>query len=258
MFYIDSHCHLTDKRYSSPESVVKNAENEKVRLFIDIGWNYESTEGARRNAQNLDGVFYSAGIHPSESLKYTDEQLRGISCFLNDEKCVAVGEIGLDYHYDDTDKSSQKELFEKQILMANERNVPFIVHSRDASADMLDVLSLYKDKINNGFLMHCYSESKEQAKRYLDLGAYFAFGGVVTFKNSKKDDVVRSIPLNRLLAETDSPYMAPESFRGSLNEPKNVVYVYKKMAEILGADEEVLKRNLYDNFLRLFTKIVVR
>lgn len=255
MFYIDSHCHLTDKRYESAKKVVEDSLNDDVKLLVDVGWSVDSTFLAKNNADKFQNVYFSAGIHPSECLTVTNEDFENITGFLSDEKCIAVGEIGLDYHYDGTDKEKQKRLFEDQIYLADKYKLPFIVHSRDASKDMLDVLLSNKNRLQNGFLMHCYSESKEQAFNYLDLGAYFAFGGVITFKNAKKDDIVKSIPLDRIMVETDSPYMAPEPLRGTLNVPKNVVYCYKKLAEICDVDIEVLKIKVAANFQCFFKKV---
>ncbi len=252
-YYIDSHCHLTDKRYCSQIEVVKRANDSGVKTLVDIGWDETSTLQAKDNSETFACVYFSAGIHPSESLKSCDN--RPIEALLTHDKCVAVGEIGLDYHYEGFDKDRQKELFESQIYLADRYSLPIIIHSRDASKDMLDILNANKNRLTNGFLMHCYSESREQAKNYLDLGAYFAFGGVITFKNSKKDDIVRSIPIDRILAETDSPYMSPEPFRGSVNEPKNVVYVYKKLSELYGKTVEKTSETIKGNFLKFFKKV---
>lgn len=257
MFYIDSHCHLTDKRYENVEKVVEDSLNDGVKLLVDVGWSVDSTFLAKNNADKFQNVYFSAGIHPSESLTFKNDDLQRIQSFLTDEKCLAVGEIGLDYHYDGTDKEKQKQLFESQIYLADKYKLPFIVHSRDASKDVLDVLLANKNRLQNGFLMHCYSESKEQAFNYLDLGAYFAFGGVITFKNAKKDDIVKSIPIDRIMVETDAPYMAPEPLRGTLNVPKNVVYCYKKLAQICDVDIEVLKKVVAENFQRFFKKVAL-
>ncbi len=253
-YYIDSHCHLTDGRYDA-EKVVKNAKDSGVNTLIDVGWDVETSKKARSNAEKFNGVYFSAGIHPSESLKPFENSFGLIEELLSHDKCVAVGEVGLDYHYDGVDKERQKALFESQIYIADRYNLPLIIHSRDASKDMLDILTANKNHLSNGVLMHCYSESKEQAKCYLDLGAYFAFGGVVTFKNSKKDDIARAIPKDRIMAETDSPYMSPEPLRGTLNAPCNVVYVYKKLAEIYGESVGDFCERLKANFVRFFKKI---
>lgn len=255
MFYIDSHCHLTDKRYGSVEKVVQESLNDDVKLLVDVGWSVDSTFLAKNNADKFQNVYFSAGIHPSESLTFNSDDLKRIQSLLTEEKCIAVGEIGLDYHYDGTDKERQKELFQSQICLAEKFGLPIIIHSRDASKDMLDILSANKNHLQKGFLMHCYSESKEQAFNYLDLGAYFAFGGVITFKNAKKDDIVKSIPLDRIMVETDAPYMAPEPLRGTLNAPKNVVYCYKKLAKIYDVDIEFLKKEVAENFQCFFKKV---
>ncbi len=255
MFYIDSHCHLTDRRYDDVNKVVEECFYSDVKILVDVGWSGESTVLAAANAKKFENVYFSAGIHPSESLTDYSGDIETAKSLLNDEKCIAVGEIGLDYHYDGTDKLRQAELFERQIYLAKDYRLPVIVHSRDASKDMLDILSANRNYLQNGFLMHCYSESREQAFNYLDLGGYFAFGGVITFKNARKDEVVKSIPLDRVLAETDAPYMSPEPFRGTLNTPKNVTLCYKKLAEIYGVDIEFLKETIKENFKCFFKKV---
>lgn len=255
MVYIDSHCHLTDKRYDDAAEIVRTAIEKSVKTLVDVGWSEESTSLAHKNAEKFDSVYFTAGIHPSESLRYDASSLSFIEGFLKHEKCLAVGEIGLDYHYDDTDEKSQAELFESQIYLAHRYGLPIVVHSRDASKDVLDILTCNKNYLQNGFLMHCYSESREQAKNYLDLGGYFAFGGVVTFKNAKKEEIVKSIPTDRILAETDAPYMTPEPFRGRINYPEYVVFVYKKLAEFYGIEEEIFTEKVKENFAAFFKKV---
>ena len=139
--------------------------------------------------------------------------------------------------------------------IANAHHLPIVVHSRDCSADMLDFLRGNKNLLTDGFLMHCYSESREQAKNYIDLGAFFSFGGVITFKNAKKEDIISYIPKDRILAETDSPYLTPEPFRGQLNSPAKVRFVYKKLAEILGETYERVEEITRQNIRSLFKKV---
>ncbi len=245
---------MTDSRYENVKEIIDACHASDVKTLVDVGWNTQSTIKAAKNAEEFACVYFSAGIHPSESLKTSDKDIKAVESFLTNPKCVAVGEIGLDYHYDDTDKKSQQKLFVAQLYLADKYKLPVIIHSRDASSDMLDILSENKNLLKNGFLMHCYSESKEQAKNYLDLGGYFAFGGVITFKNAKKDEIVKSIPKDRILAETDAPYMSPEPFRGRVNYPENVVLVYKKLAAIYGEVEESLNDLIFKNFKRFFKK----
>lgn len=250
---IDTHTHLSDSRYSNVEEVLSGFKSFGGEFIVDVGFDKESSEKAFELAKKAPDVYFAVGYHPSEQAK--DNDFEYIASLLGEKKCVAVGEIGLDYHYSGYDKKLQRELFERQIMLANENGLPFIVHSRDASADMLDVLSANKNYLKKGFLMHCYSESKEQAMRYLDLGAYFAFGGAITFKNARKDDIIKAVPIDRIMAETDCPYLTPEPFRGTLNEPKNVIYVYRKLSKILDFDIEELSDIIRTNVLRLFSRI---
>ncbi|MBP5177235.1 MAG: TatD family hydrolase [Clostridia bacterium] len=251
---IDSHAHLDDKAYGDVGAIMDNFISSGGKTLIDVGCDEKSCFAAKRTAERF-GVYFSAGIHPQEADKDIDIGL--IAPLLTDKRCVAVGEIGLDYHYKPFDRKRQIDLFERQIFLACENELPIIIHSREASEDMLATLKNNKAYLKNGFLMHCYSESKEQAKRYLDLGAYFAFGGAITFKNAKKDDVIKSIPVDRLLFETDCPYMTPEPLRGRVNEPAFVGYVYAKAAAILDIDREVLERVIEENFVRFFKKVAL-
>ena len=253
--YIDSHCHLTDKRYTSVKDVVDTCRQNGTGILVDVGWNRENSFLARDNAQSFDGVYFAAGIHPSEANVVTQDDVGAIETLLSHPKCIALGEIGLDYHYDDCDRSRQIRLFEAQLDLLKKHDLPVIIHSRDASNDLYQVLKSNANLLKNGFLMHCYSESLEQAKRYLDLGGYFAFGGVITFKNSKKDDIVRAIPLDRLMAETDAPYMTPVPFRGQLNTPDKVMYVYDHLAKILSVEGDLLQDVIEKNFRTFFKKV---
>lgn len=249
---IDSHAHLDNDKYGDHVTLVENFRAEGGKYLVDVGYDYESSLSALSRAERFEGVFFTAGYHPQEADKNNDIGL--IAPLLNNEKCIAVGEIGLDYHYLPFDRRRQTDLFESQIMLAYENGLPIVIHSREASKDMLDVLKCNKNYLGNGLLMHCYSESREQAKNYCDLGAYFAFGGATTFKNAKKEDIIRSIPIDRLLAETDSPYMTPVPYRGQKNEPSFVKYVYAKLANILNIDEKSLEEQLYLNFFTLFQK----
>ena len=248
---IDSHAHLDDVKYGGIGAIMDNFKAAGGITLVDVGFDAESSIFAKKHADEF-GVWFAAGFHPQEADKNNDIGL--IEPLLTDKRCVAVGEIGLDYHYEPFDKARQKALFEAQIVLADKYGLPIIIHSRDASADMLDILKCNKAHLTNGFLMHCYSESKEQAKNYLDLGAYFGFGGAITFKNAKKDEVIRSLPVGRILPETDCPYMSPVPKRGEKNEPAYVTFVYDKLAEILCVDRGELETVLKDNFLNFFKK----
>ena len=253
---IDSHAHLTDKAFAGDDGVLSRAKAAGVKEVVTLGWNAESSEQAMRFAEKHEGVYFAAGVHPSDCEEFDNGVIDRLLKTFQSKKCIAVGEIGLDYHYLPYDEQKQKETFKKQIEIAYGAGLPFIVHSREASKDVTDIIreSAERGLTGRGFLMHCYSESKESAKEYLKRGAYFAFGGAVTFKNAKKEDVVRAIPLDRVLCETDCPYMAPVPMRGKVNEPAYVAFVYEKLAEIYGITVEKLAGITEENFHALFDR----
>ena len=248
---IDSHAHLTDRAYSDYNAVIKRALGVGVKKIITVGYDEQSSLNGAKIAQENDSVFFTVGIHPSECERVDNSAIEQLLPLFSQDKCLAVGEIGLDYHYE-KDKTLQKELFKCQLELAVRLNLPVVIHSREATKDMLEILTEYHGRLKKGFLMHCYSESAESAKEYLKLGAYFAFGGVITFKNAKKDEIIKSIPLNRVLCETDCPYMTPVPYRGQVNEPMRVVEVYKKMAEIYGVEISDLVKTVANNTARFF------
>ncbi|MBQ7308305.1 MAG: TatD family hydrolase [Clostridia bacterium] len=170
---------------------------------------------------------------------------------------VAIGEIGLDYYYkDNPPRETQIEVFEKQIILADKLGLPLVIHIREAFKDAIDILTKHKDKLKCSGVVHCYSGSIETAKILLDLGLYISFNGVITFKNAKKNvEVLKTIPLDRILVETDAPYLSPEPFRGKLNEPKNVNLVVDKISEILQVDRQELVKIFNANAMRLFKKL---
>ena len=251
---IDTHAHLTDERYGGGKNELARAFSAGVKNVIVVGYDLASSQRSLEFANSNDGVFCAAGVHPSDCETLDNGVIAALSEILKQEKCVALGEIGIDKHYGADDADVQKGAFEKQILLAERAGLPFIVHSREATKEVIDVLKANKSHLTNGFLMHCYSESKESAKIYLDLGAYFAFGGVITFKNAKKDEIIKSLPIDRIMFETDCPYMAPVPHRGETNEPAFVKYVYEKAAEIMGVSFEKLCEIAADNAQRLFKK----
>ncbi len=254
--YIDTHAHLESSFYKDNlENVRKDYLSEGVYKVINVACSKETTKMVSETAKLYGEVYFTVGCHPDSSNEITSEVIDYFKPFASDEKCIAVGEIGLDYFYKPFDREVQKTAFEKQIMLAKECNLPIIVHTRNATKDTVDILKANKNNIDNGFLMHCYGESKEITKILLDLGAYFAFGGASTFKNYKKQDVIQYIPLDRLFCETDCPYMTPEPFRGRVNEPKFVKYVYKNLANIKGVSEEDFESIVDDNFYTFFKKV---
>lgn len=258
---IDTHVHLTDDRYQAQgggQVVFSRAELAGVNTVICVGCDMPSSFGSCVLAQKNEGVYYAVGVHPANCETLDNGAIAALFELSKGEKCVAIGEIGIDLHYVEDNLQCQRLAFEKQIALACEAELPFIVHSREATKEVTDALRSCRSQISRGFLMHCYSESKEAAKTYLDLGAYFAFGGVITFKNSKKDEILRYIPKDRLVFETDCPYMAPEPYRGKINEPAYVKLVYQKAAEILGVDFNKLEEQTALNVTDLFKKLKLK
>lgn len=251
---IDSHAHLADPKIIENfteyrDNYIKNG----IGLVLDIGCGVNSSKVVKENANKYSEVYYTVGCHPDEAGNVDNTAIQTLKELSYDDKCLAVGEIGLDYHYLNFDKEVQIKAFEMQLELAIELNKPVIVHSRDAWLDTLNILKAYATRLNKGFLMHCYSGSKETAKILLDMGAYFALGGVITFKNAKKDEIVKSIPMDRIFAETDCPFMAPTPHRGKVNQPAYVKLVYERMASIYGVELSNLESQIENNFKRLFT-----
>ena len=205
-----------------------------------------------------EGVYFTAGFHPSELAKYCDGDFERLRALCKHEKCIAVGEIGLDYHFDDNPpREEQKKAFYAQMVIADELGLPIVVHSRDAAEDTYQLLCENKPLLKKGGLMHCYSYSAEMVDRFAELGFYFSFGGPCTFKNAKKVYAsVERVPAHRILSETDCPYLTPVPFRGTFpNEPKNVKYVVERLAELRGEAQETLEQQIEQNAKALFEKL---
>lgn len=254
--YIDAHTHLTDKILNGNlDAVRSNYLKENVKFIVDTGCDVDTSKKAYLNAKKFEEVYFTAGIHPGQVGENFNNDMVDIESLAKDLKCLAIGEIGLDYHYDGYNKESQIKAFVKGLELASSLNLPVVIHSRDACLDTFNVLKENSNLLKNGFLMHCYSESVETAKELLKLGAYFSFGGSLTFKNSKRVEVLKALPLDRVLFETDAPYLTPVPFRGSINEPKNVSYVYGFAIDALSITSEVLISQIDANFKALFKKI---
>ena len=260
--YIDCHCHLTDEKdfesVGGVEKTVEIAHANGVEKMICSGYDLASSKRAQLLAKKYPFVYFCAGFHPSELAKYNDGDLDEITKLAKDDKCVAIGEIGLDYHFDNNpEKSFQKELFIKQLRLADEIGLPIVIHSRDSAQDTLEILTEHKDLLKKGGVMHCYSYSPEMAERFLGLDLHFSFGGPCTFKNANKVvESVKSIPAHRILSETDCPYLTPAPFRGEFpNTPKHIPVIVEKLAEIKGMDGAEMQNQIYQNAKNLFFKI---
>ena len=242
--FFDTHAHLDDDRFSEDrEVVIERIQKEGISLVVNIGASIESSKESLALAEKYDFIYAAVGVHPSDTDKLTNADLETIKEMARHKKAVAIGEIGLDYYYEDPDRETQKIWFKKQLKLAKELGMPYIIHDRDAHGDVLDIIR--EVGYFNG-LMHCYSGSAEMAKELIKLGFYISIAGQVTFKNAPKvREVVKAVPVDRLLIETDSPYLTPEPFRGKRNDPSKVRFTCEKIAEIKGLSlEETAKITL--------------
>ena len=248
---IDIHAHFAEEGYAFPE------EWEKIRAagvntVVLAGDTLAHSRMHRDFAAGHEGAHFTVGVHPEHAGKPYDEG--EFVSLAREKKCVAVGEIGLDYHYEGYDKAAQRALFVRQIELAAELDLPLQIHSRDACADTLAILREHRALIKNGFLMHCYSYGAENLEAFASLGAYFSFGGVVCFKNARRVvEAVEACPTQRLLSETDSPYLSP--FRGEKNTPANIPVIVEKLASIKGMGATELVAAIQNNAKTLFPKI---
>ncbi|MBN2853597.1 MAG: TatD family hydrolase [Clostridia bacterium] len=230
---VDSHAHLDDGRFDDDrELVIEQIKQAGIDRVINIGSNMKSSLASLHLSMQYDFIYAAVGIHPHDASTYSDENENRLIELLANEKVVAVGEIGLDYHYDFSPRDMQMEAFIRQIKLSNQLKLPMIIHDREAHKPVLDTLTRYKDSLTKG-VFHSYSGSKEMIPQVLGLNFYLSFNGITTFKNAKNvHEAVRHTPLDRLLIETDSPYLTPAPNRGKRNDSRNVIYVAKAIAEI--------------------------
>lgn len=232
--YIDTHAHLNDSRlYPFVEEINDNMLKDGLDTIINVGWDKKSSLDALDIAQRHNNMYAVVGIHPHESGKASENDFEMINSMCLEPKVVAYGEIGLDFYYDHSAREDQENVFKRQIILASSVSLPIVLHVRDAYELTYKILKEHKSYLNNGVVLHCYSGSSEMVKKYLEFDAYFSLGGAITFKNAKKEDVFHAIPLDRLLLETDCPYMTPVPYRGETNFPKYIQFVANKMEEWL-------------------------
>jgi len=250
--YFDTHVHLNSEQYTNIDKIINDALNNNVKKMVVIGYDLQTSIKAIEIASRYDFLYASVGIHPSEIKKMKENDLIELEKLLSNKKVVALGEIGLDYHWDKDNKEEQKEMFAKQIKLANKYDLPIIIHSREAGNDTYQVLKENKKNYKKG-IMHCYSYSLDLAKEFIKLDLMLAFGGTLTFLNSKQNkEVVKEIDLKHLLIETDAPYLTPHPYRGKQNEPKYISLVVKEIAKLKNMSEEEVARITYDNACNLF------
>lgn len=251
MELFDSHAHLMDEKFKGEvENIIKNAGENGVKYITNIGYNAETSKMAVDEAETNENIYATIGLYP-EYCNEEEVNLDFLSALAKSDKVVAIGEIGLDYHYKETNQENQKKHFITQIIIANQLKLPVVIHSRDADRDMLEILK--NNKIENGFVMHCFSSSVEIAKEILKLGGYISLSGTVTFKNARNlIEVAKIVPLDKLMIETDSPYLSPEPNRGKRNEPANVRYIAQKVADIKEMNLAILAPILVENTKKFY------
>ncbi|MEH7383980.1 TatD family hydrolase [Bacillus sp. JJ1521] len=250
---IDTHAHLNAIQYQDDlEEVIERALSEGVERIVVVGFDRETITRAIELADQYEFIYATIGWHPVDAIDMTDEDLEWIEELSAHPKVVALGEMGLDYHWDKSPKDIQKEVFRKQIALAKKVKLPIMIHNREATADIIDILQ-EENASEVGGIMHCFTGSIEVAKQCIDMNFYISFGGPVTFKNAKKPkEVAAEIPLDRLLIETDCPYLTPHPFRGKRNEPSYVKYVAEQIAELKGVSFEEIAQKTSDNAKRFF------
>ena len=251
MTLIDTHTHINYLEKITPEESVKNALENGVEIILVPAASPEDVELMPEFVKNFDNVYGMLGVHPEDAEKCTDDILDKIREYSKSEKIVAIGEIGLDYYWDKEHKDIQKDIFIKQVKLANELNLPISVHDRDAHKDTFDILKEYNK--TSKVVMHCFSGSVEFARECLKEGWYIAIGGVVTFKSAyKMQEVAKAVPLDRLLLETDAPYLTPVPYRGKENQPAYVKYVAEEIAKLRGITFEEVAQTTTNNAKTVF------
>lgn len=253
MKIVDSHCHLDDEKFDiDRDKVISDFEKEEIDFVVDPASDVLSSEKIVKIVKKYDKIYGAVGIHPHEVENVTDKDLKKIYDLSFSEKIVAIGEIGLDYYYDNAPREKQKEIFIKQMEIAKKRKLPVIIHTREAMGDTYEILSKFKSEVKG--VMHCYTGSIEMAKRFIELGYYISISGAVTFKNAVKvREMAKQVPIDNLLVETDSPYLTPEPNRGKRNESKFVWLVAKKVAELKEIELNNLIYNTNSNARNLFS-----
>ena len=246
--FTDTHCHIYKEYYENIEEILDHAKENKINRMINNGCNTASNKEVLHLIEIYPNMYGALGIHPEKVDTYQEEDITFIKENLNDKKVIAIGEIGLDYHYTKENKEEQKKLLEDQLLLAQEYNIPVIIHSREATEDTINTLKKYKIK----GVIHSFSGSLETAQIYIKMGFLLGINGVITFKKSKLKEVIKEIPLENLVLETDSPYLTPEPFRGTRNEPARVLEIAKFISELKEVSLNDLARITNDNIKRIF------
>ncbi len=258
MEFFDSHSHYNDEKFNEDrEKIIKDTFESGITKFVCAGYNIPSSLFSLELSKKYEYIYSICGISPNDIPQSEQELWKSIDEIIqivkekNSKKLVAIGEIGLDYYWNKENSDLQKQAFIKQIELANEMKLPIVIHSRDASVDTIDIIRNHR--VKKAGIFHCCQLNQELVRQALELGYYISFAGPVTFKNSKNaPDVVKMVPLDRILIETDSPYLSPEPNRGKRNDCRNVKYVAQKIADIKEISLEEVAKKTYENAMRIF------
>ncbi len=249
----DTHAHYDDKAFDEDrKEVLASLPEQGIAKVVNVGSSLRACRETLELMNQYEYIYGSIGIHPSDTAELDEENFQWLQAQMAHPKCVAVGEIGLDYYWDEPEREIQKKWFVRQLDLARKCSKPVIIHSRDAAQDTMDIMKAeHADEI--GGVVHCYSYTKEVAKTFLDMDFFFGIGGVLTFQNAKKlKEAVEYIPLEKIVLETDCPYLAPVPNRGKRNSSLNLPYVVTAMAQIKGVDEETIRRTTWENAHKLY------
>lgn len=249
----DTHTHYDDEAFEEDrDALISSLSAKNVGLVVNVGASLSSCRETLRMAEKYPFVYGAIGVHPSETAELNEDNFSQLSEMVKHEKCVAVGEIGLDYYWPEPHRETQKFWFKRQLGLARELNLPVVIHSRDAANDTITIMKdMHAEEI--GGVIHCFSYTRETAEIFLKMGFYIGIGGVVTFKNARKiKEAVEEIPLERIVLETDCPYLAPVPFRGKRNSSLNIPYVIEEIARIKQVSPNEIEEITWENAHRLY------
>lgn len=247
--YIDTHCHVLHDYYDNIDEIINKCKNNGVSKIVISGCDIETNKEVLELVNKYDIIYGTIGFHPTELNDFREDYFDFLEKNIMNKKIVGIGEIGLDYHYEDTDKNKQINVFTRQLEIAEKYNKPIVVHSRDSIQDTYNILSNYKLKGS----IHCFSGSVEMAKLFTKLGYKLGVGGIITYKNAKNiKEVVKNIDLSYILLETDSPYLSPEPHRGTKNDPSNIPFIVEAIADIKNVSKIDVARITTDNAIAEF------
>ena len=249
---IDTHCHLDFPDYNDDrDDVLKAARDAGITKMVNIGCDLKSSQASVDLADRYPQIYAAIGFHPHDAKSYDDQMEKQLRAMANNFKVVAIGEVGLDFYRDRSPRDVQREVFVRQMRLARELGLPLVIHIRDAYEEAIDML-IEEKAYEGNVVLHCFSGTVKDAERALDYGMYLSFGGVLTFSNSRLPELVRNVPLDQIILETDAPFLTPHPHRGTRNSPAMVALVYQKLAEVLNRDLREIEAIIDGNAQKFF------